>query len=420
MAKSFSNETVETSSTTGTGTYSLAGAPSGSAYRTFRQEFSNGETKIVYVVRNASSTKYEINRFGTLTYGSPDTLSRNVVKSSNSDAAVSWVSGDLPLTLYVTTIGEVLELVLTGGLGSAVSGWLRFGDWHKDAYPSSGWVTKYLYDGADSIALGKLNTTQNKYIPDPDAILYPPGYIQGLTYSNNSGDPTNYIDIAAGVAVDATGAYPMKLSSTLTKRLDAAWAVGNNQGARDTGSIGNNDYYIWLIARSDTGVVDVLFSLSSTSPTMPTNYDYKRLIGWFKRVSGAIVEFKTFETAGGGLELRWNTPTLDVNLSNTLGTSRRTDALKVPLNFSTEAIFDLVLGDATNSLARICCPDETDGAVGNLTAPLINAGSPDSNGRGDVMIMRTSSDGKIAARSYNQTIDYYLVSTLGFRWSRRP
>lgn len=420
MAKSFANETVETSSTTGTGTYSLAGIPAGSAYRTFRQEFSNGETKVVYVVRNADNTKWEINRFGTLTYGSPDTLSRNVIKSTNSDAAVSWVSGDLPLTVYIPSIGELLELVITGGLGSAISGWMRFGEWHKDAYPTSGWVTKYLFDGTDSIALGKLNTTQNKYIPDPDAINWPPGLIRGLTYSNNGSDPTNDIDIAAGAAVDATGAYPMKLSATLTKRLDASWAVGSGNGGLDTGSIGNSDYYIWLIARSDTGVVDALFSLSATAPTMPSNYDYKRLIGWFKRVSATIVAFKTYETAGGGLDFRWTSPTRDINLANTLGTTRRTDAVKVPLDFSVEALLSYLLGDATNSLARICCPDETDAAVSNTDAPFINVGSSNSDGRGDTISVRTSSDGKIAARSFDQTIDTYMVSTIGFLWGRRP
>jgi len=79
----------------------------------------------------------------------------------------------------------------------------------------------------------------------------------------------------------------MTLASGLTKRLDANWAVGTNQGGLDTGSIANTTYYVWLIQRSDTGVVDALFSLSSTSPTMPSNYDRKRLVGSFSRV-GAV------------------------------------------------------------------------------------------------------------------------------------
>jgi hypothetical protein len=118
------------------------------------------------------------------------------------------------------------------------------------------------------------------------------GHIHGLTLSNNVTDATNDIDIAAGEAASTeTDPVLMILASTLTKRLDAAWAVGTNQGGLDTGSIANNTYHVWLIQRSDTGVVDALFSLSATSPTMPTNYDRKRRIGSILRASGTIRAF---------------------------------------------------------------------------------------------------------------------------------
>jgi hypothetical protein len=156
-------------------------------------------------------------------------------------------------------------------------------------------------------------------------------FIYGMAYANVS-DATNDIDIAAGGCVDSTGVDVLTLAATLTKQLDAAWAVGTNAGGLDTGAIGNSDYYIWLIKRVDTQVVDALFSLSSTAPTMPANYTLKRLIGWFKRVGGTIVAFHTYETEGGGLEMNWDVPTLDVNILNTLTTARRTDAIKVPLN----------------------------------------------------------------------------------------
>jgi hypothetical protein len=243
--------------------------------------------------------------------------------------------------------------------------------------------------------------------------------ISGLTYSNNSGDATNDIDIAAGGAMDATGAYWMKLSSAITKRLDAAWAVGTNQGGLDTGSIGNSDYYIWLIARSDTGVVDALFSTSSTSPTMPTDYDYKRLIGWFKRVSNTIVAFHTYETEGGGIEHMWDVPTLDVNLAATLTTSRRTDAVKVPLNFSTLALLNVHMDDPSGVVANICCPDQTDAAPSTTVAPLSVINAPASANGAAQMWVRTSATGTIAARATVSTVDQYQVVTVGFRWARR-
>jgi hypothetical protein len=197
------------------------------------------------------------------------------------------------------------------------------------------------------------------------ALNFVPKHIAGLTYSNNGSDATNDLDIAAGSCRDSTNAVDMVLGATLTKQSDVVWAVGSGNGGLDTGAVGNSDYYIWLIKRSDTGVVDALYSLSSTAPTMPTSYDYKRLIGWFKRTGGAtIVAFHTYELDGGGLELRWDALTQDIALSNTLTTARRTDAVKVPLNFSTLAILSVQCSDATTNFnANICCPDQTDGAV---------------------------------------------------------
>jgi hypothetical protein len=185
--------------------------------------------------------------------------------------------------------------------------------------------------------------------------------------------------------------------------------------------VGNNDYYIWLIARSDTGVVDVLFSLSSTAPTMPTNYTLKRLIGWFKRSGATIVAFHTYETEGGGIQLSWDVPTLDIDLANTLTTSRRTDAVKVPLDFSTIAHLNVVTQDAVASHdVNISCPDQTDAAVGPTAAPLANQSFfASAASSASQKYVRTSAIGLIAARADIATVDVYKVSTIGFHWARR-
>lgn len=244
-------------------------------------------------------------------------------------------------------------------------------------------------------------------------------FISGLTYANNSGDATNDIDVAAGTCRDATDAMDMVLASTVTKQSDVAWAVGTGNGGLDTGAVGNSDYYIWLIKRSDTGVVDALYSLSSTAPTMPTNYDYKRLIGFVKRVGGTIVAFHSYETEGGGLEFNWDAPTLDVNQANALTTSRRTDPVKVPLNFSTIANLTVTIIDAgTNVFARVMCPDETDAAVSVNNANFFVTNTATTGAVGQ-MLVRTSSAGLVAARADTATVDAYRVETTGFRWARR-
>lgn len=112
------------------------------------------------------------------------------------------------------------------------------------------------------------------------------GHIAGLQLSNHT-DASHDVQVTAGEARDASDTVDMVLSSAIVKQIDAAWAVGSAAGGLDTGAVANTTTYaVWLIKRSDTGVVDVLFSASFSSPTMPTNYDYKRLIG-FVRTDGS-------------------------------------------------------------------------------------------------------------------------------------
>lgn len=125
---------------------------------------------------------------------------------------------------------------------------------------------------------------------------YLAGYLFGLTLSNNGSDPVNDINIAIGhAASDAVLPILMTLSSPLGKRLDAPWVAGGTpasaNGGLDTGAITDATYHVWLIQRSDTGVVDALFSLSATSPTMPASYDRKRRIGAIIRSGGTILGF---------------------------------------------------------------------------------------------------------------------------------
>lgn len=249
--------------------------------------------------------------------------------------------------------------------------------------------------------------------------------IHGLTYSNNVTDAAHDLDIAAGGAMDETGALWMA-GGAMTKQSDAVFAVGTNQGAVDlVGSIGNNEFYIWEIARSATGVVDYLFSLSSTAPTMPTSggtFDHKRLIGWFKKVAGSIVAFKTYETEGGGIEHLWVAPTLDIDVAAGVTNAQRLDSPKVPQNFSVEALLNVGWYDASaTGRGWVYCPDQTSAEPSYTAAPLGNIISSVGTDAQTGMRIRTSAAGKIAARTNAAvgTLDVYRVSTLGFRWSRR-
>ena len=126
---------------------------------------------------------------------------------------------------------------------------------------------------------------------DASAIL-PTNYITGVVLSNDT-DTEHDINVTSGEARDSTDAADIVLASEITKQIDAAWSVGDDAGGMDTGTVSTSTLYaVWVIKRSDTGVVDALFSTSFSSPTMPTNYDYKRLLGWVLTDGSAnIIQF---------------------------------------------------------------------------------------------------------------------------------
>ena len=356
------------------------------------------------------------------TYNNPDLLIGNVnanpvVADANGLFGVIYLAaGDYSVVLKDASNNTIWSVDPQTGLGAA------------DTLTTRGDLLTRDASGYTRLAIGTSGyvLTSNGTDAAWAASITPRGSLQGLTYQNNVSDATNDLDIAVGSAMDSTNAIMMVLGSALTKRSDAVWVVGTNQGALDTGSVSDTDYYIWLINRSDTNVTDILFSLSSTSPTMPTNYNYKRLVGWFKRVSSTIVAFKTYETEGGGLSLEWAAPTLDVTLLNTLTTSQRTDAVKVPLNFSVMAVLNVDAFDASVTLAiDIYCPDRSDAAItlssGVAASAPIGSTATVTAGNSQYRVqlrIRTSAAGLIAARA-SVTVDIYQLSTVGFEWSRR-
>ena len=221
--------------------------------------------------------------------------------------------------------------------------------------------------------------------------------IGGLTLSNNGSDATNDIDISAGYACATGGGALMVLAASLTKRLDAAWAVGTNQGGLDTGTIANDVYHLWLIRRSDTGVVDALFSASATSPTMPTNYDQKRRIGAVIRSAGAILGFSQF-----GDEFLLKVPVRDYSSADP-GTSAVLRALTVPDGVKVIAKHSVLALDATSTadvFALITSPDQTDSAAASdlYTLALFTPGTTDDIFDSVDLQIRTDTSARIRTR----------------------
>lgn len=187
--------------------------------------------------------------------------------------------------------------------------------------------------------------------------------IEGLVISNNVSDATNDIDTAAGSALSDDKTTLISLSSALTKRLDATFAAGNNQGGLDTGSKANSTtYHVFAIKNPTTLAVDVLFS-TSLSPTMPSGFTKKRRLGSIRtNGSGAILGF-----AQRGNHFLYTSPTIDV--SATQGTTASLYALPIPDGLKVEVIAAFTNQNGSNNFLTVTDPDFNITGVPDINTP---------------------------------------------------
>ena len=116
MALVINDRVKETSTTTGTGTFNLAGAETG--YESFVSGVGTTNTTYYAIELNAAG-EWEVG-IGTVTSGAPDTLSRDtIISSSNSDAAVTFSSGTknvfctLPAKKTISPVMDATTFVVT-------------------------------------------------------------------------------------------------------------------------------------------------------------------------------------------------------------------------------------------------------------------------------------------------------------------
>ena len=247
--------------------------------------------------------------------------------------------------------------------------------------------------GAFTLGAGITNST-NIILSD---VSYHRGYLSGNTLSAPGGAQT--LTITAGVCADSTNAVLMKLASTYTKTM-ASWAVGSTNGGLDTGSVATSTWYhVYIIERTDTGVVDVLISTSASSPTMPTNYTV------FRRVGSILTDGSSNILAFVQLAdtFLWKAPV--INLDNVSAASTTTTALTTPLGIQCVADFVATCysGGAGAQGYWFSSPDENDVAPFSLGTNHYNADisvtavSTYTSGRFNI---RTDTTSKIRWRAY--------------------
>ena len=234
----------------------------------------------------------------------------------------------------------------------------------------------------------------NKGYVDATVAAVPPvrNYLTGLTLST-PGTSASFT-VAPGVAADSTNVSMMALNAAITKTT-AAWALGNNNGALDTGVIAPNTFYhVFLMQRVDTGAVAILISLSPTAPTLPSPYTLFRRIG--AMMTGGSLNWAAFTQLGD--DFLFGVPITDVNTTSFSGNATFF-ALSVPTGIQVLANLRGNYANPTPAITMmLSSPDENSAnasaAIGYATVITQVAGT--NNAFGPAYI-RTNTLGQIRA-----------------------
>ena len=212
MAFILNDRVKETTTTTGTGAITLAGAVGG--FETFSAGIGGSNTTY-YAIKHQTANEFEVG-FGTLN-GGASTLTRTyIINSSNSDAAVDFTAGtkDIFCTMPAAKVGlpfpeeygsSSAPKVITVKVGSKTS---------SHPYPAGGSSSSnaYFLDGLESPALRfsgvdsgakyyyKFDTSDNSNSGHPlrfylDAAKST-AYTTGVTTSGSGGSSGDYVQIA--------------------------------------------------------------------------------------------------------------------------------------------------------------------------------------------------------------------------------
>jgi hypothetical protein len=215
-----------------------------------------------------------------------------------------------------------------------------------------------------------------------------------ITIANNIADPNNDINFGAGnfTFSDFSG---QAVATAMTKRLDAAWVAGNNQGGLDTGAkAANTWYHCYAIHNLTTLVTDFIFSTNAATPILPSGFTKYKRVGSIKtNASNNILAFKQRKDY-----FEWKDVVLDLSIGSVVAT-RTNFTISTPLgieviaNIRTGSYIGAIASDLTINLLS---------TYNNILTPLSGDGQSYDSDIGSDITYVTGTNMQIATDSSSQ------------------
>lgn len=177
-----------------------------------------------------------------------------------------------------------------------------------------------------------------------------------ITIANNATDANNDIDFSAGNFILNNGSGQGLLTTALTKRLDASWVAGTNQGGLLSGTKAINSTYHWFAIQKPDGTVDVgaILGVNGTAPdptsVLPSGYtafSKNPIVSVITDGSGNIINAKYKYKSDGNYICKYNTAITEFFRTNTVVSSLQ--AISIPAGIQMQAYCSLVADISSTS-----------------------------------------------------------------------
>lgn len=248
----------------------------------------------------------------------------------------------------------------------------------------------------------------------------PRGYRAGCGTTLSGGTPSTVISIAVGTVQDIGNAGSLNLAASITKNINAAWAVGSGNGGLALALVltASTWYHLYLIKRTDTNVVDAYFDTSTSAANIPAPYTLFRRVASCRTDANRLIE----EYTQIGRTMLWRRLKNDTANFAAISATAGTYTVTVPTGVEVEALIQAFCSRAANNTGiRIYSPgmqvdaviDPTANAIGNVGGTA--AGATILRHIGDLRIMTNTSAQVMAVNVSGDAVDIRTKGWMDFQ-----